>query len=342
MCTFHWLPAQPLHIVHSIHSYQFDSLSAILCAHKNVIADTRSKVTVYKSYLVYRLPIMLPLWFIYNPFLSLIRALFVVFRVVLEILLFHQASPVPIKYTASASLAIKTPSTSTTLWHRIYRHLVRPILTMDNNSYIRLDAIDELCRPNCKIKDRARLELLLNSVIAGGHHQLQVVTDFDFTLTKQKREDGIPVISSFGMFAKCKSVPATFSVESTKLFKKYRPIEICPKISIDEKRVHMIEWWRLSTELLQYVTLVIGRVTANGWPRNWRFLCIRCICRGFALNPRDFEELAEKYSRSLRDGTKDMMKQTYDMDIPVLVFSAGLGEYWEVLLTILQAQSGFL
>lgn len=124
---------------------------------------------------------------------------------------------------------------------------------MSANPDIRLDTIDELSRPNCKIKDPARLERLLNSMVAGGRHQLQIVTDFDFTLTKQKRNDGIPVISSFGMFAKCKSVPASFSVESTKLFKKYRPIEICPRIPMDEKRVHMIEWWRLSTELLQYV-----------------------------------------------------------------------------------------
>lgn len=37
------------------------------------------------------------------------------------------------------------------------------------------------------------------------------------------------------------------------------------------------------------------------------------------------DELAETYSRSLRDGTKDLIKQTYDLSIPVLVFSAGLG-----------------
>lgn len=118
--------------------------------------------------------------------------------------------------------------------------------------YIQLDTIDELSRPNCKIKDRDHLERLLNNIVTGGTNQLQIVTDFDFTLTKQKRNDGVPVISSFGMFAKCKSVPPTFSVESTKLYKKYRPIEICPKISMDEKRTHMIEWWRLSTELLRY------------------------------------------------------------------------------------------
>lgn len=44
------------------------------------------------------------------------------------------------------------------------------------------------------------------------------------------------------------------------------------------------------------------------------------------MNPLEFDELAEKYDRSLRDGTKDLFKITYDTDIPVLVFSAGLGK----------------
>lgn len=79
----------------------------------------------------------------------------------------------------------------------------------------------------------------------------QVVTDFDFTLTKQKTEDGKPVLSSFGMFNKCKSLPKSFLDESKKLYEKYRPIEICPKMTQDEKRKHMIDWWVSSGDLLK-------------------------------------------------------------------------------------------
>lgn len=117
--------------------------------------------------------------------------------------------------------------------------------------YIHLKEIDVLSRPNCKIKDKARVEEILNSIISGGVNELQIVTDFDFTLTKQKRDDGKNVLSSFGMLAKSKSLPESFIAESNKLYKKYRPIEICPKISREEKKKHMIEWWRLSADLLR-------------------------------------------------------------------------------------------
>lgn len=116
---------------------------------------------------------------------------------------------------------------------------------------VRLSEIDVLARPNCKIKDPVRVEQIINEIIKGGHNELQVVTDFDFTLTKQKCDNGKAVLSSFGMFNKCKSLPNTFLIESKKLYEKYRPIEICPNITHDEKRKHMIDWWMMSGNLLK-------------------------------------------------------------------------------------------
>lgn len=116
---------------------------------------------------------------------------------------------------------------------------------------ISLKDIDVLARPNCKIKDPERVEHIINNIIKGGPKELQIVTDFDFTLTKQKTEDGKPVLSSFGMFNKCKSLPSTYLTESKKLYEEYRPIEICPNISQEEKRERMIEWWTRSANLLK-------------------------------------------------------------------------------------------
>lgn len=117
--------------------------------------------------------------------------------------------------------------------------------------YIRLIDIDVLSRPNCKIKEPERVEQLLNEIINGGPSQLQVVTDFDYTLTKQKTDEGKPILSSFGMFNKVKTLPSTYIDESKKLYHKYRPIEICPNISHEEKVQHMIDWWALSADLLK-------------------------------------------------------------------------------------------
>lgn len=48
--------------------------------------------------------------------------------------------------------------------------------------------------------------------------------------------------------------------------------------------------------------------------------------RGFPLNPNEFDELATEYSHALRDGTHEMFKFANELNVPVLVFSAGLGD----------------
>lgn len=123
--------------------------------------------------------------------------------------------------------------------------------TCNGNNYVKISDIEELCRPNCKIKDYERVEKILNNILVGGASQLQVLSDFDYTITKQRTDKGKPSVSSFGMFNKCKSLPESYLCESNKLFEKYRPLEICPNISHDEKVAHMIEWWRKSSDLLK-------------------------------------------------------------------------------------------
>lgn len=48
--------------------------------------------------------------------------------------------------------------------------------------------------------------------------------------------------------------------------------------------------------------------------------------RGFPFNPSDLDELAYKYNSSLRDGTHELFKFTNELNVPLLVFSAGLGD----------------
>lgn len=115
---------------------------------------------------------------------------------------------------------------------------------------VRLDNIDLLCGDNCKIKDRARLESVINEFVKGGLNRLQLVSDFDYTITKQIHSDGSPVLSSFGILNACHSLPQEFKEESKKLHHKYRPIEIDPHIPINEKIQCMIDWWTKTGELL--------------------------------------------------------------------------------------------
>lgn len=59
-----------------------------------------------------------------------------------------------------------------------------------------IEEIAELKRPNVHIKNPEELEVKLNGLINGGVDKLQVVSDFDQTITKQ-HENGKRHMSSF-------------------------------------------------------------------------------------------------------------------------------------------------
>ena len=126
---------------------------------------------------------------------------------------------------------------------------------MDNNieekRIININNIKILCTEHCKIKDRNLVELKLNNLIIGGIHKLQLVSDFDYTITKQRLDNGEPVLTSFGMFNRCNSLPENFLDESRRLYHIYRPIEIDPHIETEQKIKSMIEWWSKSSDMLK-------------------------------------------------------------------------------------------
>uniref|UniRef100_A0A6B2EE76 5'-nucleotidase n=1 Tax=Phlebotomus kandelakii TaxID=1109342 RepID=A0A6B2EE76_9DIPT len=186
---------------------------------------------------------------------------------------------------------------------------------------IRVEDIEVLCNDSCKIRDRPRVERILRELVAGGTGRLQVVTDFDHTITKQKLDNGQKVLTSFGIFDECKSLPPQFRTESRGLYDKYRPIEVDPTVPMSEKIDYMIEWWRLTNELL----------------------------KGFKLDPKEIDEVVVRFKDTLRDGTEALFNELYRQQVPVLVFSAGLGDsvvsvlkHASVLLPNVKVVSNFL
>uniref|UniRef100_A0A0A1WQY6 5'-nucleotidase n=2 Tax=Zeugodacus cucurbitae TaxID=28588 RepID=A0A0A1WQY6_ZEUCU len=121
---------------------------------------------------------------------------------------------------------------------------------INHSKPLRLEDVIILNNDNCKIKDRQRVERILNEFIEGGHERLQIVSDFDFTITKQRTSNGAPIPSSFGLFEECKSLPPNFVKAARELHDTYRPIEVSPYISREEKVKAMIEWWTKSGQIL--------------------------------------------------------------------------------------------
>ncbi|KAH8405142.1 hypothetical protein KR222_004570 [Zaprionus bogoriensis] len=163
--------------------------------------------------------------------------------------------------------------------------------------YVSIHDIPALNQSHCKMRDPALVERIINEFICGGSERMQFVSDFDYTITKQRTDDNVAVLSSFGIFNECKSLPAHFKEESAKLFHKYRPIEIDPHIPIKEKVQYMIEWWTQSAKLVS----------------------------GFAFDQSEIDQVASQFKRALRDRTHELFAALLRLQIPVLVFSAGLG-----------------
>ncbi|XP_076382262.1 cytosolic 5'-nucleotidase IIIB [Megalopta genalis] len=168
---------------------------------------------------------------------------------------------------------------------------------------ISLDDFPTLKLKNVYIKDKKRLLEIINIILKNGSNFLQIVTDFDLTLTKQ-HVNGEKVLSSFGVFSKCKQLLETYSKESSRLYKKYRPIEIDPYLPIDVKAEEMTNWMIETEKILKEIP----------------------------FDPIEIEEVSKVYGTDLRDGTQEILKKLDTVDIPVLVFSAGLGDVVEAIL----------
>lgn len=56
----------------------------------------------------------------------------------------------------------------------------------------------ELNKCNVYVKDKEDLLNKINQIIAAGHEKLQIVTDFDHTLTRHNMDNGKVVLTSFG------------------------------------------------------------------------------------------------------------------------------------------------
>lgn len=68
-----------------------------------------------------------------------------------------------------------------------------------------LREIPELFKDTVHLRNEAELLEKINKIITYGHNKLQIVTDFDHTLTRHSLDDGTNVLTSFGKLLFLKS-----------------------------------------------------------------------------------------------------------------------------------------
>lgn len=159
------------------------------------------------------------------------------------------------------------------------------------------------------VRDRDRVEGLLRRLRSGGASRLQVVADFDHTLTRVHR-DGRRLDCSWGVMENSSLLPEEYVTKTNAIKAKYLPIEQDPHLTVEEKVPHMVEWY----------------TRANG------------LLRELGVNRSMFPEMVRASDVEFREGTGAMMAALRAADVPVLILSAGLGDLLVEILT----QAGLL
>ncbi|ELT97986.1 hypothetical protein CAPTEDRAFT_162279 [Capitella teleta] len=179
-------------------------------------------------------------------------------------------------------------------WRRRSTSCTREIRTM----------VDALNHPNVHIKDRQHVNKLIQNFIQGGKQKLQVVADFDRTMSRFKSEEGEIIATCHNALDNNDQISDKFRMEATKLRDYYYKIEIDDSLSKEVKYPYMVEWWTKAHDLLVDCGLT-----------------------------RDMISYSVKRSNIvLRDKTSWLLKELHVHDVPLLIFSAGLGDIIEEVI----------
>ncbi|KAK8792791.1 hypothetical protein WA158_004955 [Blastocystis sp. Blastoise] len=159
---------------------------------------------------------------------------------------------------------------------------------------------------NILIGDMEKFQNILYKLKQGGPSQLQVVTDFDYTLSTFWKSENVRNPSSHGILEQCKLFSKHYHDNASQLQKIYYPMEISTTLTREEKMEKMDEWWNKAHALL-----IEEKVTKN-----------------------DIMEAVKDADVRLRPSTTNLIKHCVYHKIPVLVFSAGLADVLDALLEV--------
>lgn len=151
---------------------------------------------------------------------------------------------------------------------------------------------------------------------------LHVIADFDMTLTKhwvparydfhdttpktQQKNEVERNLSSHGVLERGQHVSKDFAIHTRQLYQHYYPYEISTTLDIEEKTALMIEWWTKAHEAM--------------------------IQEGFT---REMIEIQAKDAKmQFRQGVRELLDFLAARQVPLLIFSAGIGDVIEALLRV--------
>ncbi|XP_047427416.1 cytosolic 5'-nucleotidase 3-like [Mugil cephalus] len=163
--------------------------------------------------------------------------------------------------------------------------------------------IQELSNPSVCMKDPKRVQEILQSMMKAGSNTLQVISDFDRTLTRFAH-NGKRCPTCHDILDNSKLISSDCREKLEELRDTYYPIEIDFSRSVEEKLPLMVEWWTKAHELLVEQQIKKDLLAT----------------------------VVHESNAMLREGYQLFFDHLHEHSIPLLIFSAGIGDILEEVI----------
>lgn len=134
-------------------------------------------------------------------------------------------------------------------------------------------------------------------------HSFHVVSDFDRTLTKAF-VNGKKFQSSYALIRDGGYLTPDYPTRAQALFARYHPYEISTTISAAQRNQKMVQWWSQHFDLM----------------------------KGCGMNREVIQDIVAKGKIQFREGALEFMDLLSQHHVPILIFSAGVGDIIKELL----------
>ncbi|XP_059526116.1 7-methylguanosine phosphate-specific 5'-nucleotidase isoform X2 [Myotis daubentonii] len=165
------------------------------------------------------------------------------------------------------------------------------------------EEVSPLMKATVLMRQPGRVQEIVGALRRGGRDRLQVISDFDRTLSRFAY-NGKPCPSSYNILDNSKIISEECREKLKALLHQYYPIEIDPRRTAQEKSPHMVEWWTKAHDLL----------------------CQQKIQKS------QIAQVVRESNAMLREGYKAFFNTLYQNNIPLFIFSAGIGDILEEII----------
>lgn len=168
---------------------------------------------------------------------------------------------------------------------------------------VHVQMMPEFQKDSVRIKNPQRVEEIICGLIKGGAAKLQIITDFDMTLSRFSYQ-GRRCPTCHNVIDNCRLVTDECQKKLLQLKEKYYSIEVDPNLTVEQKYPFMVEWYTKSHGLL----------VEQGIPRD------------------KLREIVAESDVMLKEGYQNFFDKLKQHKIPVFIFSAGIGDVLEEVI----------